>query len=78
MAVIRYFGQIAEATGCTREQISLVSSDLKELIQTLNEQYDLERFQKNIAVNQVIVNPEDASPIQDTDEIVLLPPFAGG
>jgi len=78
MAVIRYFGQIAEATGCTKEQISLVNSDLKELLQTLNEQYDLERFQKHIAVNQVIVNPEQAYTIQDTDEIVLLPPFAGG
>jgi len=78
MAVIRYFGQIAEAVGCTEEQISLVNSDLKELIQTLNEQYDLERFQKNIAVNQVIVNPEQAYTIKDTDEIVLLPPFAGG
>jgi len=55
-----------------------VNSDLKELLQILNEQYDLDRFQKNIAVNQVIVNPEDACPIQDTDEIVLLPPFAGG
>jgi|AP82_1055514.scaffolds.fasta_scaffold00141_16 molybdopterin converting factor small subunit len=78
MAVIKYFGQIAEATGCTEEKISLVNSDLKELIQTLNEQYGLERFQKNIAVNQVIVKLEDAYSVQDTDEIVLLPPFSGG
>ena len=78
MAVIRYFGQIAEATGCTKEQISLVNSDLKELLQTLNEQYDLDRFQKHIAVNQVLVNPDKACLIKDSDEIVILPPYAGG
>ena len=78
MAVIRYFGQIAEATGCTREQISLVNSDLKELLQTLNEQYDLDRFQKHIAVNQVLVNPDKVCLIKDSDEIVILPPYAGG
>ncbi|MCH1437531.1 MoaD/ThiS family protein [Flavobacteriales bacterium] len=78
MALIRYFGQIAEATGCTREKVCIANINLKDLMDRLNEQYGLERFQKQIAVNQVLVNPNKTYLIKDSDEIVILPPYAGG
>jgi|GEM_PF-229523 molybdopterin converting factor small subunit len=78
MALIRYFGQIAEVTGRTREQVYIANTNLKDFVDLLNEQYGLDRFQKQIAVNQVLVKPDKSYLIKDSDEIVILPPYAGG
>ena len=41
-------------------------------------QYKLEKFSVNISVNHKIINLNQPYKIKNSDEIAILPPFAGG
>lgn len=75
---IKYFGAIAEQTGVTEETLDFhtIGSEVSQLKVYCIEKYGLiddDTFQ--VAVNQEL---NKVGPIQDGDEIALLPPFAGG
>jgi len=78
MALIRYFGQIADATGCVEEKISVGGINLQQLLTTLNQRYNFDQYLTQVAVNHVIVGREKDLAIKDSDEIALLPAYAGG
>ncbi|MEQ8471150.1 MAG: MoaD/ThiS family protein [Marinoscillum sp.] len=75
---IRYFGAIAEQTGCTEEllELDIVGTDIAQL-----KAYCVRKHQLTddniiqIAVNQQL---NQTGSIKDGDEVALLPPFAGG
>jgi molybdopterin converting factor small subunit len=70
------FGQIVEITGNENLIIDNVSTT-NQLRKTLSELYPaLNHITYLIAVNQSVVK-EDL-PLQNSDEIALLPPFSGG
>ena len=69
------FGIIAEKAG--RERLHLVASDIRQLKERLSEELPfLPSLSYALAVDRVIVR--DDRPLTGTEEIALLPPFAGG
>ena len=78
MITVKYFGEIAEAINCNEEQVSTKSDNLFEVIEQLNEKYNLERFPMIIALNQNLIELSNDITIKNNDELAILPPFAGG
>ncbi len=78
MITVKYFGEIAEAISCNEEQISTKTDNLSELIEQLNDKYNLERFPMIIALNQNLIDMSSDITIKNNDELAILPPFAGG
>ncbi len=78
MITVKYFGEIAEAINCNEEQVSTKSDNLSELIEQLNDKYNLERFPMIIALNQNLIELSNDITIKNNDELAILPPFAGG
>ncbi|MDX1752797.1 MAG: MoaD/ThiS family protein [Salinimicrobium sediminis] len=73
---IKYFGLLAEVTGCEEESIFFSGNSISELLETLYTSYSgLKDKDFQVAQNMELVSPEDK--ITSTN-IVLLPPFAGG
>lgn len=75
--IIKYFGMTAEASGKTEEELLVSSSSIKELKDVLLHKYPkLKPMNFKIAVNQNVV--ENDFDLIGSEEIALLPPFAGG
>ena len=78
MITIRYFGQLRELAGKNEEQIVGDETQPDELYASLREQYHFPLAKEHL---RVAVNDEFASwetPIRDGDQIVFIPPVAGG
>ena len=73
---IRYFGMLAEVTQCEEEVLDFSGTHISDLLETLYVKYaDLRNKNFQVAQNQELVSSEKK--LTD-NEIVLLPPFAGG
>jgi len=76
---VKYFGLLADLTGCSEEVIdaenNLSSRELQELIH--NKYPVFKEYEFNLAVNQSILQRE-AVKLEEKDEIAFLPPYAGG
>ena len=78
MAVVKYFGAIAEATKCHEEKITIENQTVSEVVDLLKTKYDFKTFDVRLALNQNMVESTSQERINDNDELALLPPFAGG
>lgn len=78
MITVNYFGNIAEATQSDSETLDQKSMSLEDLLDLLDSKYDLRKFQFQVAVNRKIIPKHQVMTISDSDEVALLPPFAGG
>lgn len=78
MITINYFGNIAEAAQSNSETLDKKSMNLAELLNLLDSKYSLAQFPFQVAVNRKIVSKQLDIKISDSDEVALLPPFAGG
>lgn len=78
MITINYFGNIAEAVQSDSETLEQKSMSLTDLLAMLDSKYDIGQFPFQVAINRKIVSKNQAIEISDSDEIALLPPFAGG
>ena len=75
---LQYFALLQEERGVDKETIQTSAHTLEELYHTLKTQYG---FQLNIDVLRVSQNctfVDWQTAIQDGDEIVFIPPVAGG
>lgn len=73
---IKYFGMLAEVTKCEEETIDFSGIYISELLETLHAKYsNLKEKSFQVAQDQELVSFEDKL---TSNEIVLLPPFAGG
>lgn len=73
---IKYFGLLAEVTQCNEEQLDFSGATVKELLENLFTKYpELKETDFQIAQNNTITNDETEI---SSNEIALLPPFAGG
>ena len=73
---IKYFGLLAEVTGCSEEKIKFSGksiSDLKSILFQKHEELKNKDFQI-VQNNELITNETKVT----ATEIALLPPFAGG
>jgi molybdopterin synthase sulfur carrier subunit len=73
---IKYFGILAELTGCQEEQLSFSAgnmSDVRDVILKKHPSLKSKDFQ--IAQNKSLIGNETTV---DGTEIALLPPFSGG
>lgn len=78
MITVNYFGNIAEAAQSNSESLEGKSMKLSELLETLDSKYAIAQFPFQVAVNRKIVSKQQDLTISDSDEVALLPPFAGG
>ena len=76
--IVKYFGIISEKTGKNEERIELTDNDISNFLKKIFLQYKLEKFSVNISVNHKIINLNQPYKIKNSDEIAILPPFAGG
>lgn len=74
---ILYFGEIADKTNKTEELLNEIKS-LSSLINYLEKNYQLEKANYQIAVNQDLVDENSNENLKATDEIAILSAFAGG
>ena len=73
---IKYFGMLAEITGCTTEQLVIASKGIAGLKKELLNKYpDFTNKDFRIAQNQELVTD---TALLTGEEIAVLPPFAGG
>ncbi len=73
---IKYFGMLAELTKCEEETIDFSGTYISELLEALFAKYsNLKDKEFQVAQNAELVSFEDKL---TGNEIVLLPPFAGG
>lgn len=68
----------AEVAQCPSEEINLKSATLQELLNELNLKYGPWNQPFQVAVNKKIVNKSTAIKLSSSDEVAILPPFAGG
>ncbi|MFC5626576.1 MoaD/ThiS family protein [Algoriphagus winogradskyi] len=78
MITVNYFGNIAEAAQSSSETLDHDSMSLVDLLELLDSKYSIAQFPFQVAVNRKIVSKQQALNISDSDEVALLPPFAGG
>jgi len=73
---IKYFGLLAEISGCPEEELEFSKTSVSELMETLFEKYPLLKEKDfQVAQNHEITSRE----MHITEnEIALLPPFSGG
>ncbi|MFA9189219.1 MoaD/ThiS family protein [Flavobacterium sp. FBOR7N2.3] len=78
MLRLKYFGAVAEKTKVQEENIPFSNSSLQELVDALEQKYDLASLSYSIAVNQKMVQDTNNYMLISNDVVALLPPFAGG
>ncbi|SFH81608.1 MoaD/ThiS family protein [Halpernia frigidisoli] len=74
---ISYFGEIAEKTNKTSENLQEIS-DVNSLITFLKITYHLNESDFQIAVNHSIIEISEEKNLEEIDEIAVLSAFAGG
>lgn len=75
MIRILYFGQLAEITGLLEERLEL-HTDVRALKEALYKKYPvLSLKQFIVSVNKCVVQN---TPLNENDEVALMPPFSGG
>lgn len=73
---IKYFGLLAEVSGCDGDKIEFSGSSVSELLSLLfNKHPELKEMNFQIAQNNEIISKES---VISKNEIALLPPFSGG
>ena len=75
---IKYFGEIAERTDTTSQNISLEKKSLFELLSFLKDTYGIDSNDIHIALNHNLISKEVDLKFDSSDEIAILSPFAGG
>jgi molybdopterin synthase sulfur carrier subunit len=75
---IHYFGEIADITGKTTDDVVLKNASVAELLSYLQSTYKLLADDIHIAINHQLVSKEKDTQLNETDEIAVLSPFAGG
>lgn len=78
MIQLKYFGAIAEKTRCNDEKIDASDMHLHQLLDELEQKYNLSSLSFSVAINRKIIDKEADYIIENNDSIALLPPFAGG
>lgn len=78
MLSVKYFGAIAEKTKVQEEHLLLSTISLQELVDELEQKYDLSSLSYSVAVNQKMIQNKNSYLLMNNDVVALLPPFAGG
>lgn len=73
---IKYFGLLAEVTSCHEEQFQFSGTTVADLLKALCVKYPALKNKSFKVAQQHNLVPEETT--ISNDEIVLLPPFAGG
>ncbi|MDG1328475.1 MAG: MoaD/ThiS family protein [Flavobacteriaceae bacterium] len=76
MITIKYFGLLAEVTGCSSEKINFYGTTISDLKETLFQKHKVLKNKKFKVAQHNELNT-DKTKVTST-EIALLPPFAGG
>jgi len=73
---IKYFGLLAEISGCTEEHLEFRQTTVADLLDVLIQKYPSLKEKDFQVAQNLEISPKDA-PITAA-EIALLPPFSGG
>lgn len=75
---ITYYAMFREEAGCSGEIVEVVSGDAISIFETLQQRhgFTMKRSHVRLAVNDAFVDWE--TPLNDGDQLVFIPPVAGG
>jgi len=73
---VLFFGVLSEVAGNDSRHYSDVKSVNDLRLKILDEFPEIEHYNYRISVNNEIINSD--RPLNDMDEVALMPPFAGG
>ena len=75
---VNYYALFREQAGCSGEVVEIETGDAAELFESLKAQHGFSMNRKHVrlAVNDAFVNWD--APLSDGDQIVFIPPVAGG
>lgn len=73
-----YFGKIADVAQKTSEEIALKDNSISSLIEFLQDKYQLQLDDMQVAVNHNLISKSATLILKETDEIAILSAFAGG
>lgn len=75
---ITYYAMFREQAGCSGEVAETESADAVALFESLKSKYDfsMDRSHVRLAVNDAFVDWD--TPLHDGDNVVFIPPVAGG
>lgn len=78
MVRVHYFGEVEDKAGVSKEELPAKVKTVKALLAYLQDTYAIEKTSVKVAINHNLVSLEAEIPLQATDEIAILSPFAGG
>jgi molybdopterin converting factor small subunit len=75
---VTYYAMFREEAGCGKELVEAASDHAVDLFEGLKEKYNfsMNRAYVRLAVNDAFVGWND--PLNDGDQVVFIPPVAGG
>jgi len=75
---VNYYALFREQAGCSGEGVEIDSGDAAELFESLKAKYgfSMDRKHVRLALNDAFVGWD--SPLNDGDQVVFIPPVAGG
>lgn len=73
---VKYFALFRERAGCDGERLATAAATVGDLYEELSPRLGLAPAMVRAAVNGEFV--ADAHPLEDGDEVVFVPPVAGG
>lgn len=74
---ITYFGEIADMTSKSEENLEEISNS-ESLISYLTSKYSIQNTDYQIAVNHQLIDKDISVDLTENDEVAVLSPFAGG
>ena len=75
---VNYYALFREQAGCSGEEVETESTDASALFESLKTKhgFSMERKHVRLAVNDAFVDWD--APLNDGDQVVFIPPVAGG
>ncbi|MGO4911128.1 MoaD/ThiS family protein [Leeuwenhoekiella sp. W20_SRS_FM14] len=75
---LKYFGQLVDVIGAHEETQTTSFKDSAQLLKHLKETHAISHIPFQLAVNQKLIDADEAVSLNEGDVVALLPPFAGG
>ncbi|EAQ48623.1 MoaD/ThiS family protein [Leeuwenhoekiella blandensis] len=75
---LKYFGQLVDVMGTHEETRPVDCSTTLALLEQLKKNNAISHIPFQLAINQKLIDQDEAVSLHDGDVIALLPPYAGG
>ena len=75
---LKYFGQLVDVFKSHEETRTINFKNSQELLKQLKEKNAISHIPFQLAINEQLIDQDEAVALNDGDVVALLPPYAGG